>query len=162
MSFGGPNQTATTLPVQDFTPQKDYLSFSGIINQYVVPVAYTATATTLTFTDVLGGLITSTNASATALTLPTAALLVPQIQGGQGALPGIAPPTTAAGSAIRIIIIAAGGGTVTVGAGTGGTTNGTMTIASGQIKEFLIVVTAVGTLTGTPTYAVYSLGTSTY
>ena len=162
MATGGPNQTATPLPVQDFTPQKTYPSFSTIINMYYNPVSYTATATTLVNSDVLGGLITSTNAAATTLTLPTAASLVPQIEGGQGALPGIAPPTTGAGSGIKFYVINGGAGTITVAPGTGGTTNGTMTVATGQIKEFLLVITSVGTLTATPTYAVYSLGTSTY
>ncbi len=163
MATGGPNQTATPLPVQDFTPQKTYPSFSTIINQYINPVAYTGTQTTLTFGDVLGGYITSSNAAAQAVTLPTAALLVPQIQGAQGTLPGIAPATTTAGSAIRFFVSANGTATATVSAGTGGTfaAGSTATIAGGQIKEFMLVVTAVGTLTGNPTYTVYSLGTST-
>lgn len=163
MATGGPNQTATPLPVQDFTPQKTYPSFSTIINQYYSPAAYTATATTLTFTDVLGGYITSSNAAAQTLTLPTAALLVPQIQGGQGALPGVAPAPTTAGSGIRFFVSALGAGTITVAVGTGGTlaTGSTATVATGQIKEFLLVVTKVGDLTSTPTYTLYSLGTST-
>jgi len=161
MAFGGPNQTATPLPVQSFTPQKDYLSFSGIINQYYAPVTYTAVATTLTYSDVLGGLITSTNGAAQTLTLPTAALLVPQIEGAQGGLPGIAPPNATSGSGIRFFVQSSGAGTVTVAAGTGGTTSGTMTVATGQIKEFLLIVTKVGDSTSLPTYTVYSLGTAT-
>lgn len=160
MAFGGPNQTATPLPVNDFTPQKNYLSFSGIINQYINPVTYTATATTLTYADVLGGFINSNNGSAQALTLPTAALLVPQIEGAQGPLPGIAPPTTGAGSSIKFFVKELGAGTATVGVGTGGTAVGTMTVATGQIKEFLLIVTSTDPTT--PTYTVYSLGTSTY
>ena len=163
MATGGPNQTATPLPVQDYTPQKGYPSFSEIINEYYNPVAYTATATTLLASDLLGGYITSTNAAATALTLPTAALLVPAIQGAQGALPGIAPPVGTAGSGIRFFISNGGAGTITVGVGTGGTpaTGSTATIATGQIKEFLLIVTGLATLTGNPTYTLYSLGTST-
>lgn len=163
MATGGPNQTATPLPVQSYTPQKDYLSFSGIINQNIAPVAYIATATTLTFSDVLGGYITSSNAAAQTLTLPTATLLVPQIQGAQGPLPGIAPQTTTAGSAIRFFVVALGAGTITVAVGTGGTlaTGSTATIATGQIKEFLLIVTKIGDLTSSATYTLYSLGTST-
>lgn len=161
MATGGPNQTATPLPVIDFVPQKNYLSFSGIINQYYTPVTYTATATTLTFTDILSGYITSNNAAAQTLTLPTAALLVPQIEGAQGPLPGIAPPTTTAGSGIRFFVASAGAGTVTVAVGTGGSSVGTLTIATGQVKEFLLIVTKLGDLTSTPTYTIYSLGTST-
>lgn len=163
MALGGPNQTATPNPVQSFTPQKDYLSFSGIINQNISPVAYTATATTLLFSDVLGGYIASANAAATTLTLPTASLLVPQIQGGQAAVPGVAPATTAAGSSIRFFVSNTGAGTITVAVGTGGTlvAGSTATIATGQIKEFLLVVTRVGDLSGLATYSLYSLGTST-
>lgn len=162
MATGGPNQTATPLPVQDFTPQKTYPSFSETINVYFTPVTYTATTQTLLYTDVLGGLITLTNGSAIAATLPTAALLVPQIQGGQAGLPGITPPPTGAGSGIRFFVKAGGAGTVTVAVGTGGTAVGTMTIATGQIKEFLLIITKLGDLTSTPTYTVYSLGTSTF
>ena len=163
MATGGPNQTATPLPVQDYTPQKTYPSFSTIINQYINPAAYIGTQTALTYGDVLGGYITSSNAAAQTVTLPTAALLVPQIQGAQGALPGIAPPPTGTGSAIRFFVSANGTATATVAAGTGGTfaAGSTATIVGGQIKEFLLVVTDKGSLTGTPAYTVYSLGTST-
>ena len=145
--MAGLNQTATPNPVVDFVPQKQYPSFSTIINQVVNIAAYTGTSTTLTYSDVLGGFITSSNGSAQTLTLPTAALLVPQIEGAQ------------VGSTIQFYVQELGAGTATVAAGTGGTTNGTMTIATGNIKKFLLRVTAVGS---SPTYTVYSLGTSTY
>lgn len=145
--MAGLNQTATPNPVVDFVPQKQYPSFSGIINQVVNIAAYTGTATTLTYSDVLGGFVTTSNAAAQTVTLPTAALLVPQIEGAQ------------VGSTIKFFVQELGAGTATVAAGTGGTTNGTMTIATGNIKEFLLRVTAVGS---SPTYTVYSLGTSTY
>jgi hypothetical protein len=163
MATGGPNQTATPLPVQDFTPQKSYPSFSTIINEYINPVAYIGTATTLTFTDVLGGYITSSNAAAQTVTLPAAALLVPQIEGAQGALPGISPPVSGAGSGIRFFVSANGTATATVVAGAGGTfaAGSTATIAGGQIKELLLVVTDKGYLSGNPAYTVYSLGTAT-
>lgn len=147
MATGGPNQTATPNPVVDFVPQKQYPSFSTIINELISIAAYIATATTLLFSDILGGFITSNNASAQTLTLPSAALLVPQIEGAQ------------IGSAIRFFVKALGAGTITVAAGTGGTVTGTATVATLNIKEFLLVVTAVG---DTPTYTVYSLGTSVY
>jgi hypothetical protein len=145
--MAGLNQTATPSPVVDFAPTKNYPSFSGLINELITVVAYTATATTLTYTDVLSGFITSSNGSAQTLTLPTAALLVPQIEGAQ------------VGSAIRFFVKELGAGTATVAAGTGGTVTGTATIATLNIKEFLLVVTAVG---DTPTYTCYSLGTSVY
>jgi len=145
--MAGLNQTATPSPVVDFAPTKNYPSFSGLINEVVTIGAYTGTATTLTYADVLGGFITSNNASAQTLTLPTAALLVPQIEGAQ------------VGSSIRFFVKELGAGTATVAAGTGGTVVGTATIATLNIKEFLLRVTAVG---DTPTYSVYSLGTSVY
>lgn len=163
MATGGPNQTATPLPVQDFTPQKDYPAFSSLINETVSPVAYTATATTLLNTDVLGGYIESTNAAATTLTMPTALLLVPNIQGGQGPQPGVIPQNLRQGSRVKFFVSNLGAGTITVAVGTGGTlaTGSTATVATGQIKEFMLVITALSTLTGTPTYTLYSLGTST-
>jgi hypothetical protein len=141
------NQTATPQPVQSFTPTKNYPSFSGPVNYAVTVAAFTGTATTLTPANVLGGFITSNNAAAQTITLPTAALLVPQIEGAQ------------VGSAFRFNVLALGAGTATVAAGAGGTVSGTATVATGNIKEFLLVVTAVG---DTPTYTVYSLGTSVY
>lgn len=160
MAFGGPNQTATPNPVVDFTPQKDYLSFSGIINQYLNPVTYTGTATTLTPSDVLGGFINSNNAAGQTLTLPAASLLIPQIEGAQGPLPGIAPPTTGAGSSIRFFLKALGAGTATLAVGAGGTLVGGGGAATTNIKEFLLVVTS--TDPSNPTYTVYSLGTSAF
>ena len=161
MAFGGPNQTATPLPVQDFTPQKTYPSFSEIVNQYYSPtILANAGGNTLTPAQVLGGLIIHTAAGAQTDTLPTAALLVPQIEGAQGPLPGIAPPTGGAGSGIRFILSAPGAGTITLAAGTGGTLVGTATVAGGSIKEFLLIVTAGADSPTGPTYTVYSLGTS--
>lgn len=150
--MAGLNQTATPVPVVDFTPQKNYPSFSSLVNQPTVIAAYTATATTLTYSDVLGGFITSSNGSAQTLTLPTADLLIPQIEGA------------AVNSSIRFFVKELGAGTATVAAGTGGTVTGTATIATGNIKEFLLVVTAVKNESGTTsnTYTCYSLGTSTY
>lgn len=160
MAFGGPNQTATPLPVQDFSPQKSYPSFSSIINQYFNPTTYTGTANTLTAADAMSGLLILTNGGAITASLPTAALLVPQVEGGQGGLPGIAPPLGTSGSAFLLYVKAGGAGAVTVSAGTGGTLIGSGAITAGNVKMFLIVVTAIGALTGTPTYNVYSLGQS--
>lgn len=142
------NQTATPFPVVDFTPQKNYLSFSGQLNQVINVATYAnAGGNTLLYTDVLGGFIVHTAAGAQTDTLPTAALLVPQIEAAQ------------VGSAIRFLVKAGGAGTITVAAGVGGTIVGTATVATLNIKEFLLIVTAVG---NAPTYTAYSLGTSVY
>jgi hypothetical protein len=147
MATGGLNQTATPNPVVDFVPQKQYPSFSTVINEKITITANTGTAPTLTYAQVLGGFITSSNAAAQTLTLPTAALLVPQIEGAE------------VGSAIRLLVQATTG-TSTVAVGTGGTfaAGATASIAAGSIKEFLVLVTALDA----PTYTVYSLGTSVY
>lgn len=160
MAFGGPNQTATPLPVQDFTPTKNYPAFSGLINQYYNPTTYLGTANTLVATDVMAGLLILTNAAAITATLPTGAQLVNQIEGGQAGLPGVSPPSAASGSGILFFVKAGGAGAVTVSAGTGGTLVGSGAITAGNVKMFLLVITAVATLTGTPTYTVYSLGQS--
>lgn len=160
MATGGPNQTATPLPIQDFTPQKTYPSFSTIINQYFNPTTYTGTANTLTPADALAGLLILTNAAAITAALPTAALLVPQVEGAQGGLPGIAPPAAASGSGFLLLIKAGGAGAITVSAGVGGTLIGSGAITAGNVKTFLIVVTKVSDLLGSPTYNVYSLGQS--
>lgn len=156
MAFGGPNQTATPFPVVDFTPQKDYLSFSGLINQYYSPVAYAnAGANTLLVSDVLGGFITHTAAGAETDTLPSAALLVPQIEGGQAGQPGIAPPPIGSGNGIKFFVRAGGAGAITLAVGAGGTLVGSGAVTAGTAKQFLLVITATG---DTPTYTVYAIG----
>jgi hypothetical protein len=147
MATGGLNQTATPNPVVDFVPQKQYPSFSAPVNYPIVVTANTGTTATLTATQVLGGFITSSNAAAATLTLPTAALLVPQIEGAQ------------VNSAFRFNVQCTTG-TATLAVGTGGTfaAGVTAAVAVSNIKEFLLVVTNVDT----PAYTVYSLGTSLY
>ena len=146
-------QTATPQPVVDFSPTKQYPSFSGAINENLTLTTYTGAGVTFTYADVLGGLIFhDTSSGAVNDTFPTAALLVPQIEGA------------AVGSTIRLIIrnISAGAGTITLLAGTGGTLSGTTAstaIAYLTQTEYLIRVTAVGT---SPTYTVYGLGNTTF
>ena len=50
--------------------------------------------------------------------------------------------------------------TITIAAGSGGTTSGTMTIAQNNGKRFIVVIT--NNLQGAATYTVYSLGTYVY
>lgn len=142
------------MSVQSFSPTKNYPSFSGLVNEVRTPVAYAnAGNNTLLFSDVLGGFITHTAAGAQADTLPSAALLVPQIEGAQ------------IGSCIRFLVKAGGAGTITIAVGAGGTANpgDTLTVATGQIKEFMIRVTALPDQYGNgATYTLYSLGTSTF
>lgn len=147
-------QTPTANAVVDFVPTKGYPSFSGPINFLASLSNVTTTGNvTYTYAQVLSGIITrDTGSSARTDTLPTAALLVPQIEGAE------------VGSTIRLLIrnTSAGAGTLTIAAGTGGTLSGTT--ATSQIpylqqEEYLIRVTAVGS---TPTYTVYGLGLTTF
>jgi hypothetical protein len=148
MATGGPNNTSPSYPVVDFVPQKSYPSFSSLVNQPITITSNLASAASFTAAQVLGGFITSSNAAAQTLTLPTAALLVPAIEGGQ------------VNSSIRFFVQATTG-TSTVAVGTGGTfaAGATATVAAGSIRELLLVITAVG---DSPSYTVYSLGTSVY
>ena len=145
-------QTATPTPVVDFSPTKQYPSFSGLINQTLTVSALTAgQSNTITYAQVLGGIINhNTSSSAYTDTLPTAALLVPEIEGVE------------VGTTIRFLIrnTSAGAGTITVAVGTGGTSKGnTLTIPYLTQMEFLLVVTAVG---ATPTYDLYPMGNQTF
>jgi hypothetical protein len=163
MAFGGPNQTSTPLPVRDFTPQKSYPSFSQIINQYFSPVTYSnAGNNTLLASDILGGFITHSTGGAQTDTLPTAAALVPLIEGAQGGLPGVAPPSASSGSGMLFYVAAGGAGAVTIAVGTGGTLVGSGAVAAGSVKTFLLIVTAVAALNGLPTYTLYSLGQAAF
>lgn len=108
----------------------------------------TATAVTLTSGQVRGGLVLQDpNGGAVTTTLPTAALLV-------AACPGVME-----GQAFYFTIrnTADAAETITVAAGTGGTTSGTMTIAQNNSKTFLVRFTAVDS--GNEAYTVYSIGT---
>lgn len=157
MAFGGPNQTATPNPVVSFTPQKEYPSLSTLGNQFYTPTTYVNAANNaLLVSDVLGGLIIHTTAGAQTDTLPSAALLVPQIEGGQVGVPGIAGSTTG-GSGILFYVTAGGAGAITIAAGAGGTLVGSGAIATLSTKQFLLIITALG---AAPTYTVYSLGTA--
>lgn len=111
----------------------------------------TASAQTLTAGQVAGGIVfDDPNGGAQTLTLPTAALLV-------AAIPGVQ-----VGSTLRLAVrnTADANETVTVAAGTGGTTSGTMTIAQNAQKEFLIRFTGVAL--GSEAYIVYSMGSTTF
>jgi hypothetical protein len=146
MANGPITQAATAEPVISFTPQKSYPSTSVIPNAVYKIASYAnAGPNTLLYTDVLGGLIIHTAAGAQTDTLPTALLLVNQIEGGQ------------AGSGIEFYVSAPGAGAITIAPGAGGTLVGSGVVAAGFVKAFLLIITAKGI---TPTYTMYSLGSS--
>lgn len=108
----------------------------------------TASALTLTAAQLLGGLILrDPNGAGRTDTTPTAALLA-------AAVPGVA-----VGSFFEFTIRndADAAETITVAAGSGGTTKGTMTIAQSNMKRFLVHFTNV--TAGSEAYNIYSLGT---
>jgi hypothetical protein len=111
----------------------------------ILPVTLTAAAT-LTVAQTLSGLI-SCNAAAT-LTLPTAAQLCDGIQGCM------------VGTSFELMVKSTGAGSVTVAAGTGGTISGTATVATVNIRTFLINITNV--TIGQEAYTVYSEGQAPY
>lgn len=141
--------TAPAFPVTDYVPQKQYPSFSTVINQKTTLTTITGAGVTLTPAQLLGGLILhDTSSGAVNDTLPTAALMIPAIEGAE------------VGSWFRFLIrnTSAGAGTLTLLAGTGGTVTGTTSssaIPYLQQEEFLLRVTAIG---AAPTYTVYGLG----
>ncbi|MBI3232093.1 MAG: hypothetical protein HYZ51_03380 [Candidatus Doudnabacteria bacterium] len=94
--------------------------------------AVTDTAT-LTIAQLLTKVIDGTPTAAATYTLPTAALLVGGIANAQ------------VGDSFQFFINNKSGGanTITVAAGTGGTTDGTLTVAQDVIRAFLIIVTNV-------------------
>lgn len=147
------------MSVTSFTPQKNYPSFSGqVIEGYgnpagTIPNYGTAGAVTYTAADLLGGFITrNCNGASRSDVMPTAASLIPLIQGAM------------VGSAIQVIIknTSAAAYTITLTAGTGVTLNvgDTMTIAQSNQKTFLLMVTALPDQYGNGgAYTVFSLGT---
>ena len=119
----------------------------GRVSQVTVTSITTAGNETLTADQLLGGLIIrDPNGADRTDTLPTAALMAAALNQA-----GI-------GNAIEFTIenAADAAETITIAAGTGGTTKGTMTIGQNNMKRFMLI------LTGAATYDVYSLGTVVY
>jgi hypothetical protein len=132
-ALGGAVEPATALAA----PQPAY--------QAVTTVS-TAGARTYTAAEVLGGLVLRDCAAADrADTLPTAAAVVQ----------ALAYPVVGQGYLLAIRNTSAGAFTVTLGAGTGGTTSGTMTIAQGVTRTFVLRLANVGS--GTEAYTIYAL-----
>lgn len=116
-----------------------------------VTTTTTAGPVTLTAAQVLGGvLLRDPNGGDRTDTLPTAALLVAAVQG--------AVVNLAIDLDIRNTADAAE--TLTLAAGAGGTTSGTMTIVQNQTRRFRLVLTNV--TGGTEAYTVYSVFAGTH
>lgn len=107
--------------------------------------ALTATAT-LTIAQLLTKVIDGTPTLAATYTLPTAALLVAGIANAQ------------VGDSFFFVVNnkSAGANTITMAAGTGGTADGTLTVAQDVIRTFLVIVTNV--TAASEAYFVYGMG----
>jgi hypothetical protein len=114
------------------------LSEVALFNQSA-PGATTATSVTLTAAELTGGLYTSTNAAAVAITLPTAALTDALLVNAK------------VNSAFEIVFINLGStsGAVTVTAGTGWTIVGSATVAISTSGRYL------ARKTGDAAYTIY-------
>jgi len=131
---------------------KDSRLGSVAVPTYSVQTVTDAAAHTYTTDETLSGLILrDTNGASRTDVLPTAVSLVAAVQGAM------------VNHAFELEIrnnADASAEVLTIAAGTGGTTSGTMTVADGATKRFAIVFTNV-TL-GSEAYTVYSLGSKTY
>ena len=107
--------------------------------------AVTDTAT-ITAAQLLTRVLDGTPTAAAAYTLPTAALLV------------AAMPNARVGSAFAFLVNnkSAGAFTITMAAGSGGTADGTLTVAQNAIRMFVVIVTNV--TSASEAYFVYGIG----
>jgi hypothetical protein len=119
--------------------------------QTTATILTTASALTYTPGQVLGGMIfRDPNGAARSDTMPTAALLI-------NAVPGATVGTT---FDFWLHNDADASETITLVAGSGGTTSGTMTVAQNAAKIFRVRFTVV--LPGSEAYVVYSMGSVTF
>ena len=137
-----------------FSPSYTYPRFAGPVFPTSTPTSLATGSQTLTVAHLLSALLILPNGGAAAtFTLPTAALI-------NAAIPGVA----VGASFVFTIRNDDAADAITVAAGSGGTTSGTMTIAGvGVLKSFLVRVTSVKLSSdpaGVDSYTVYSLGSS--
>jgi hypothetical protein len=140
------------MPVTSFTPAQNAPTFASLVYPLrTVTSITTAGNVTYTVAQVLGGKIArDCNGAARTDTLPTAAALVAAVPGAQ------------VGTSFEFDIRNTSGAanTLTVAAGSGGTTSGTMTVAQNNIRFFSLVFTNV--TPGSEAYTVYSDGSATF
>jgi hypothetical protein len=139
------------MPVTSFTPAQGAPSFASLVYP-LRTVTSIATAANVTYTvaQVLGGKIFRDCAGSSRTdTLPTAAALVAAVPGAQ------------VGTSFEFDIRNSGAAnTLTIAAGSGGTTSGTMTVGVGSIRFFTLVFTNV--TPGSEAYTLYSDGSATF
>jgi len=118
---------------------------SGLFVDKKTQTALTGTAT-VTAAQLLTKVLDGTPVAAATYTLPTAALLVEAIEGAT------------VGDSFEFLVNnkSAGANTITVAGGSGGTADGTLTVAQNVIRSFRIILTNV--TSGAEAYAVYGIG----
>lgn len=118
---------------------------AGTIYEKTTQTALTDTAT-VTAAQLLTKVLDGTPTAAATYTLPTAALLVAAVSNCQ------------VGTSFVFVVNnkSAGANTITVAAGSGGTSDGTLTIAQNVIRTFLVIITNV--TGGSEAYFVYGIG----
>lgn len=144
--------SVATQSIVDFTPAKNYPSFSSIISEIISITTLGAGAQTLTAAAIIGSFIIGVPTAAANYTTDTALNIVRAISGAQ------------VGSSIQFLVRnkAAGADTITLVGGTGVTINSgdTATIAESNQKTFLAVVTALPDFEGNgAAVTIYSQGT---
>lgn len=151
MATGGPLNTAPAFPYVSFQPQKNYPSFSGQPNTVVILTTIPAAggAFPVTTDAINGGVILSAATAAATATLPSATVMAQNTEGVQ------------VNTAVIFRVKAQAAGTVTVAVGPGGTANpgDTLTVATGTVRTFMILFTAIG-VSNPAAYTLYSLGSA--
>lgn len=130
-----------------------YALAKRIIDFVTVTTEATAAAVTYTAASIIGGLILrDPNGAARADLVPTAAAIIAALTQNER------PPVVGASFWFSIRNTADAAEAITVTTNTGITLSGTMTIAQNNTREFLAVVTGVGS----PAVTIYSLGTAVH
>jgi len=126
------------------TTSKDMVIVDDELVSKRTQTAVTDTAT-ITAAQLITGILDGTPTDAATYTLPTAALLVA----------GIANCKVGSSFFFAVNNKAGGAYTITVAAGSGGTADGTLTVAQNVIRLFLVIITNV--TSSSEAYSVYGL-----
>lgn len=145
VDVGGDLAAEGSLTVTGTLTANGAIRASGASLEKVTQTALTNTAT-VTAAQLLTKVLDGTPTAAATYTLPTAALLVAAISGA------------AVGDSFEFVINNKSGAanTITVAGGSGGTADGTLTVAQNVIRKFKIIITNV--TASSEAYFVYGLG----
>lgn len=121
------------------------LNLGGTVLEKTTQTALVGTAT-VTAAQLLTKVLDGTPTAAATYTLPTAALLVAALKNPK------------VGSSFFFVVNnkSAGANTITVAEGTGGTADGTLTVAQNVVRSFLVIITNV--TASSEAYFVYGIG----